>query len=326
MTERRPDLFEEIAALRRRGEPAAMATVIGVRGSAPARDAMHMLVLADGAARGTVGGGAVEDEIRRLGLDAIRTDESRRGTFELSIEAADDSEMVCGGTVEVFVEPLTVPTCFVFGAGHLATAVAPVAAVAGFRVVVAEDRASHAAAARFPAADEVLAQPFPALFETLTPRFGAGSWCVIVTRSHTLDEDCAEACLRSGARWVGMIGSSKKVEKCRAALRARGLPAADVARLRAPVGLDLGARTHGEIAVAIVAEMVAVRRGSPLALSTKAGSVKPGTSEAAETQDAARGGSPVQSPTPARSSRTKTSPRARSPGQGPRRGARPRRS
>jgi xanthine dehydrogenase accessory factor len=266
----RPDLFAEIAALRASGEPAALATVIGVRGSAPARDAMHLLVRADGSARGTVGGGALEELIRKLGLEAIESDESRRATFDVGIEAADDTEMVCGGAVEVFVEPVTVPTCWLFGAGHLATAVAPVAKVAGFRVVVADDRATHAAAARFPDADEVVAKPFPEIFRAVAPRLGPAAYCVIVTRGHKLDEDCAEACLRTPARYVGMIGSSKKVAGCREGLRARGVPAADVARLRAPIGLDLDARTHGEIAVAIVAEMVAVRRRSALAGATKA--------------------------------------------------------
>jgi xanthine dehydrogenase accessory factor len=270
MPARAPDLFEEIAALRARGAPAAVATVIGVRGSAPARDAMRMLVLADGTTRGTVGGGSLEDGIRRLALEVIASDESRRAEFEVSVEAADDTEMVCGGAVEVFVEPVTVPTCFVFGAGHLATAIAPVAAVAGFRVVVAEDRATHASAARFPEASEVLAKPFPSLFGTLAPRMGAGSYCVVVTRSHKLDEECVATCLATKARYVGMIGSSNKVARCREGLLARGISATDVARLRAPVGLDLDARTHGEIAVAIVAEMVAVRRGSPLAAATKA--------------------------------------------------------
>jgi xanthine dehydrogenase accessory factor len=92
---------------------------------------------------------------------------------------------------------------------------------------------------------------------------------VVVTRSHRLDERCVEACLRTRARYVGMIGSSNKVRRCREFLRTRGVPRRDVARLRAPVGLDLGARTHGEIAIAIVAEMVAVRRGGAAAALRK---------------------------------------------------------
>jgi xanthine dehydrogenase accessory factor len=256
------DLFDEIAQLRARGAEAALATVVGTRGSVPGRDAMKMLVLADGTTRGTVGGGIMEDEVRRLGLQAIATESCRRAQFELTNEAADDSELICGGTIEVFVEPLTIPTCYVFGAGHLATAVAPVAKVAGFRVVVADDRRSHASAARFPDADAVMARPFPAVFKALRGEISPASYCVIVTRSHGLDERCAEFCLATKARYVGMIGSSNKVRKCHDYLESRGVAPKDVRRLRAPVGLDLGARTHGEIAVAIVAEMVRVRRAA----------------------------------------------------------------
>jgi len=264
---RRADLFAEIAELRAAGTPAALATVIGTRGSAPARDAMKMLVLEDGTTRGTVGGGSLEEGIRRLALEAIATEECRRGTFELSEEAADDTEMVCGGAVEVFVESVTVPTCFLFGAGHLASATAAAAALAGFRVVVADDRASHASAARFPDAAERVARPWEEIRAALGPRLGPASYCVVVTRSHRVDEDCVEACLRTRARYVGMIGSSNKVRRCREALTARGLGKKEIARLRAPIGLDVGARTHGEIAIAIVAEMVAVRRSAAASAS-----------------------------------------------------------
>jgi xanthine dehydrogenase accessory factor len=257
---KRRDVFDEIAELRARGAQAALATVIGTRGSVPGRDAMKMLVLPDGTTRGTVGGGVMEEQVRRLGLEAMATESCRRAQFELSTEAADDSELICGGTIEVFVEPLTVPTCFVFGAGHLAHATAVVAKVAGFRVVVADDRKSHASAERFPDADAILAKPFPKIFEALRPQLSPASYCVIVTRSHRLDEQCAEFCLGTDARYVGMIGSSNKVAKCRAFLAERGVSRKTIARLRAPVGLDLGARTHGEIAVAIVAEMVRARR------------------------------------------------------------------
>src|SRR5262245_52401773 len=219
----RPDLFAEIAALRARGARAALATVIGTRGSVPGRDAMKLLVLADGTTRGTVGGGIMEEEVRRLGLEAMDTESCRRASFELSNEAADDSELICGGTIEVFVEPLTVPTCFLFGAGHLAHATASVAKVAGFRVVVADDRRSHANAERFPDADVVIARPFAKVFDELRPQLGRASYCVVVTRSHRLDEECAAFCLSTSARHVGMIGSSNKVRKCRAFLAESGV-------------------------------------------------------------------------------------------------------
>lgn len=257
------DVFDEAARLRARGRPAALATVIATRGSTPGRSAMKMLVREDGSTLGTVGGGSMEERVRQMGLATLADEVCRREEFELSLEAADDSELICGGTVEVFVEPLTVPTCYLFGAGHLARAISEVASVADFRVVVADDRASHANAERFPRAASVLARPFPEIFDSLAPDLGPGSYCVIVTRSHRLDEECAAACLRTPARYVGMIGSSKKVGKARDFLRTEGLGDQAAARLRAPVGLEIGARTHGEIAVAIVAEMVRVRRGSP---------------------------------------------------------------
>lgn len=265
----RPDLFAEIAALRARGEPAALATVIATRGSVPGRDAMKMLVRQDGSSLGTVGGGKMEDDVRRIGLEVMTTEECRRASFELSNEAVDDSELICGGTIEVFVEPLTLPTCLLFGAGHLAHATAAVAKVAGFRVVVADDRRSHANAARFPDADKILAKPFEELFEGMRRHMTSATYCMIVTRSHRLDERCAEFCLGTPARYVGMIGSSNKVAKCRDYLASKGVAKRDVARLRAPVGLDLDARTHGEIAVAIVAEMIAVRRAAEISKARK---------------------------------------------------------
>ncbi len=263
----REDLFAEIGALRARGEPAALATVIGTRGSTPGRSAMKMLVREDGSTRGTVGGGSMEEEVRQLGLASLADERCRRGSFELSTEAVDDSELICGGTVEVFVEPLTIPTCVLFGAGHLAIAISRVAAVADFRVIVGDDRATHANTERFPGAEEVLAAPYELLLGDLAPRLGGASYCVIVTRSHQLDEQCALACLRTPARYVGMIGSKNKVRTCHEFLRTEGLPDEDIARLRAPVGLELGAESHGEIAVAIVAELIRERRGAAGAAS-----------------------------------------------------------
>ncbi len=259
---RSPDLFAEIAAIRARGGGAALATVIGTRGSTPGRGAMKMLIREDGSTTGTVGGGSMEEAVRQLGLEAMATESCRRASYELTLEAADDSELICGGTVEVFVEPLTIPTCFILGAGHLGRAIARVAHVAGFRLVVADDRDSHANAERFPDADEVIALPFPELLETLAPQFGPASYCVVVTRSHQLDEQCAEACLARPSRYVGMIGSKNKVARCHEHLQEAGIAEARIAELHAPVGLELGARTHGEIAVSVVAQMVAIRRSA----------------------------------------------------------------
>jgi xanthine dehydrogenase accessory factor len=252
------DPLETAVDIRRRGERGALCTVTRVSGSAPAREAMRMAVRADGSFVGTVGGGSFEEEVRRAALLAMDDEKCRSLTFELTEDDEAEPGLVCGGTLEVFVEPLTVPRLAVLGAGHLGQAVARVAAPAGFRVTVADDRTTHAVRDRFPAAAEVLALPWEESFEVL-PADGT-TYVVIVTRSCAIDKRCLAWALGTRARYVGMIGSSRKVAKARERLLARGVPAEAFDRLHAPVGLDIGARTHEEIAVAVVAEMIAVRR------------------------------------------------------------------
>ena len=252
------DPLEEAVNIRRRGERGALCTVTRVSGSAPGREAMRMAVRGDGSSVGTVGGGSFEEEVRRAALLAMLDEKCRTLTFELTEDDEAEPGLVCGGTLEVFVEPLTVPRLVVLGAGHLGQAVARVAGPAGFRVTVADDRASHATRDRFPGAAEVLALPWERAFGEV-PADDA-TYVVIVTRSCAIDERCLAWALGTPARYVGMIGSARKVGKARERLAARGVPEAAFERLHAPVGLDLGARTHEEIAVAVVAELVAVRR------------------------------------------------------------------
>jgi xanthine dehydrogenase accessory factor len=252
------DPLEVAVDLRRRGEPGALCTVVRVSGSVPAREAMRMAVRADGTFVGTVGGGSFEEEVRRAALLCMEDEKCRSLSFELTEDDEAEPGLVCGGVLEVFVEPLTVPRLAVLGAGHLGQAIARIAAPAGFRVTVADDRATHATRDRFPAAAEVLALPWDESFEVLPA--DRNSYVVIVTRTCALDERCLEWALRTRARYVGMLGSSRKVAKVRERLASRGVPAPAFERLHAPVGLDVGARTHEEIAVAVVAELIAVRR------------------------------------------------------------------
>jgi xanthine dehydrogenase accessory factor len=252
------DPLEEAVALRRAGARAALCTVTRVRGSAPAREAMRMVVRADGSFAGTVGGGSFEEEVRRAALLSMADETCRTLTFTLDEEDEFEPGLVCGGTLEVFVEPLSVPRLVVLGAGHLGRALARVAAPAGFRVTVADDRPTHARADLLPGATEVIAAPWDRAFGRLDA--DDGTFVVIVTRSCALDERCLRWALGTPARYVGMIGSARKVGLARERLADRGVPPAAFERLHAPVGLDLGARTHEEIAVAVVAELIAVRR------------------------------------------------------------------
>jgi xanthine dehydrogenase accessory factor len=255
-----PDVFEEIAATRARGERAALATVIATRGSTPGRETMRLLVKESGEVVGTVGGGCVEAEVVDAAREVLETEAPRRVTFRLTESETGATGLLCGGEIEVFIEPLTVPGLVLFGAGHVSRDLCDVAALAGFRVTVVDDRASFASAERFPRARSVIARDsFEVCFKAL--RIAPSTSCVVVTRGHAFDLECTEFALRSPAAYVGLIGSKIKVRAILGRLRDAGrLEGVDLARFHAPIGLDLGGGTHGEIAVAVVAELVAHRR------------------------------------------------------------------
>ncbi len=264
-----PDLFEEIVRMRAAGEPGALATVIGTRGSTPGKETMRLLVKASGEFIGTVGGGCVEADVVDACLDVIESDVPKRMTFRLTANATGETGLMCGGELEVFLEPITAPQLVLFGAGHISKDLCTIAARAGFRVTVVDDRASFANAARFPEAVAVIAEEsFAACFEQL--RVPASAFCVVVTRGHAYDLECTDFALQSDARYVGLIGSHVKVRNILRRLARDGrLEGIDLERLHAPIGLDLGGGTHGEIAVAIVAELIAHRRGHLDGLRTK---------------------------------------------------------
>ena len=269
------DPLEEAVRIRRAGERGALCTVVKVSGSTPAREAMRMVVRADGTQEGTIGGGRFEEECRRAALESMRDEKCRTMSFTLKDDDEFEPGLICGGDLEVFVEPLTVPRLLVLGAGHLGRAIARVAAPAGFRVTVADDRRDHARLDRLPGAAEAISAPWEEAFGRMDADDGTA--IVIVTRSCAIDERCLRWALGTPARYVGMLGSSRKVARVRESLTAAGVPASAFERLHAPVGLDLGARTHEEIAVAVVAELIAVRRtgASPRPAGAARSSSKP---------------------------------------------------
>ena len=264
-----PDLFEEIVRMRATGEPGALATVIGTRGSTPGKETMRLLVKASGEFLGTVGGGCVEADVVDACLDVIASDVPQRMTFRLTANATGETGLMCGGELEVFIEPITAPQLVLFGAGHISKDLCTIAARAGFRVTVVDDRESFANQERFPEASTVIAgETFGECFEQL--HVPASACCVVVTRGHAYDLECTDYALHTDARYVGLIGSHVKVRNILRRLAKDGrLDDVDLERLHAPIGLDLGGGTHGEIAVAIVAELIAHRRGQQDGLRAK---------------------------------------------------------
>ena len=158
---RNADIFEEVVRLRREGIPAALATIVGTRGSTPGRTTMRLLVLEDGTFLGTVGGGCLEAEVYDTALQVIADEQPRTLTFRLTEKDSPDSGLMCGGEVTIFVEPVTTPVLWIFGGGHVSKALCQVAALAGFRVTVVDDRADFATKQRFPEAAETLCASLP---------------------------------------------------------------------------------------------------------------------------------------------------------------------
>ena len=252
------DLFEEIVRMRREGRRGALATIVHTNGSIPSYESSRMLVREDGSIAGTIGGGCVEAEVWAAAKDVMKAELPRKMTFNLNNEAAYDSGLICGGTLEVFVEPiLPQPRLYLFGGGHVSTAVAKVASLAGFWIGIVDDRESFANAERFPMAGEIYTS-YEDAFAKIRPN--ASTYLVIVTRGHKDDMRVLEWAVQTGARYVGMIGSKRKVLSVYKALEKSGIPAEKFESVFAPVGLEIGALTPEEIAVSITAELIAVRR------------------------------------------------------------------
>ena len=282
------DIYEQIVQLRREGRRGAVATITTVRGSIPSFQTAKMLVRDDGSISGTIGGGCVEAEVWQAAREVMEEEKPRTLTFNLNNNPKYDTGLVCGGTLEIFIEPVLPPALlYVFGAGHVAFNLYKVALIAGFEVIVVDDRESYANRERFPDAREVIADDFDRVTRQLDVPESA--YIVIVTRGHRDDMRILRWAVNLNTRYLGMIGSRRKSISIYKELEQEGIPAEKFANIHAPVGLEIGAVTPEEIAVAIVAEMIAVRRQAVTNVHSKAHDYLAQRSSATATQDAVEG-------------------------------------
>jgi xanthine dehydrogenase accessory factor len=243
-----------------RGEDAALVTIVSTRGSTPQRVGAKMLVFADGRTVGTIGGGCYEHDALLKARESLQTHKPRLVEYELSDDFAEESGLVCGGQMQVYIEPLEPsPRLFIVGAGHVAQHLARLAQSVGFRTHVLDDREKFANRDRFPDVDEIVVAPISEWLEVA--RFPANTYAVVVTRGHRHDWVALRALAPRDLRYLGLIGSRAKVKRIYDALVGEGMPVEALARVYAPIGLDIGAVTPEEIAVSILAELIAVRRG-----------------------------------------------------------------
>jgi xanthine dehydrogenase accessory factor len=255
------EVFAALGEALTRGEEVALVTIVSANGSTPQRVGAKMLVYADGRVVGTIGGGCYENEALWKAREALKTHKACTVRYELADDFAAESGLICGGQMEVFIEPIEPsPSVYIFGAGHVGQFVGRVAHDAGFRVHVIDDREKFANRERFPDAAEIIVDDMPGwLAKTKLP---PTAYAVVVTRGHRHDLDALRALAPQKLRYVGLIGSRAKVKRIYDALAEDGtVSIEDLEKVHAPIGLDIGAVTPQEIAVAIVAELIAVRRG-----------------------------------------------------------------
>ena len=246
------------------GERAALVTVIGVGGSTPRHSASRMLVMLDGSIVGTIGGGEWERRVIQTAVEQLESGSPLPQRFAAHL--THDLGMCCGGNMEVFIETLARRERFhCFGAGHVGGAISSLARTLEFEVFVYDDREDWLTEERFPGCTRVEGDP-----KRTIPDLGPLDYALIVTHSHQLDQQLLMALLGQDFAYLGMIGSRAKIAKFFTRLRAAEYDQELFSRVSAPVGLDLGAETPEEIAVAIAAELVTVRRrstGPPIPMS-----------------------------------------------------------
>ena len=254
------DVLAALTAALARGEAAALVTIVAAHGSTPQRVGAKMLVFADGRMVGTIGGGCYEHDAFWKARDALGTRRSRLVHYELSDDLAEESGLICGGQMDVFIEPIEpAPRLYILGAGHVGYQLGAIAPTVGFRLHVVDDRQKFANHERFPAADEVVVESLDQWVATAD--IPASAYVVVLTRGHRQDFDVLRALSGRTFRYVGLIGSRAKVARLTDALVDAGVSPDWIKQLRAPIGFDIGAVSPEEIAVAILAELIAVRRG-----------------------------------------------------------------
>jgi xanthine dehydrogenase accessory factor len=252
------DFYRKTLELLEAGRAGWMITVIAAEGSTPQKAGAKMLVAADGGMWGTIGGGDVE---RMIIEHVLKTQPQQAIVVPYTLTdkgvAAGGPDMTCGGTMNLLVEPLAVyPHLYILGGGHCGIELSHLAARTGFAVTVMDNRTEWASREKHPDA-RVICAPYSEL-ETHV-RFSPDCSVVIMTHNHEHDEAAARLCVKHETRFLGVIGSKNKARTLKSKLAQAGISAADLERITCPVGVEIGSHTPAEIAVSVVAQLIAVR-------------------------------------------------------------------
>ena len=261
------DVFRAVGEVLERGESAALCTIIRTEGSTPQRVGAKMLVFPDGRTVGTIGGGCYENDAFWKARKSLETRRPMVAHYDLADDIAEESGLICGGQMDVYIEPLeAAPQLYLIGAGHVSYHLAQAAAPVGFKIHVFDDREKFANAERFPDAAEIIVDAIPSWLESAS--FPSNAYVVILTRGHTHDLEALRALAPRDLRYLGLIGSRAKVARLYAALEEGSIPTDTLRNVFAPVGLDIGAVSPQEIAISILAELIAVKYGKAANVSS----------------------------------------------------------
>lgn len=249
-------LYKALAALEEQNEAGVLCTIVRSQGSTPRHTTSKMLVYPDGTIVGTIGGGEMERRVIVEAVSALKDRQPRLLSYQMTDPARGDPG-VCGGQVEIFVEPvLPKPILLLIGSGHVGKAVAYLADWLGFQVVVSDDRPEFCNPKAVPGGKQFLPIPMEEIPEQLA--ITAWTYIVLTTRGANVDVAGLPALLDSPAAYIGVIGSRRRWETTRQSLLAAGIPAEKLSRIHSPMGIELNAETPEEIAVSIMAEVLMV--------------------------------------------------------------------
>jgi len=250
-------LYNKILDSIGRNNPCVMATVVSSSGSSPRKVGAKIVINKDGSICGTIGGGAMEKLVIADALSALKKHRSFLKTYHLDKKSG---LQFCGGKVDIFFEIFEPKRQLIIaGAGHIGLALSFIAKLLDFKIVIVDNRRDFANSKRFPHADKIVCCPYKEAFKKI--RIDSNAYIVIVTHGHLHDGECLKEALRTQAGYIGMIGSRSKIKILFDMLLKEGCKKAQLDKVHTPVGLDIGAETPQEIAVAIAGELVQVYRG-----------------------------------------------------------------
>ena len=253
------NFFEKIVELKKSGELFALAITVKAEGSTPRKVGAKMIILRDGKTVGTLGGGDLEKKVIEEAINVIKQGQPKIASFTLDIEKGK-LDMMCGGKLDIYIEPiLPDEKLVIFGAGHITRSLALLMRGAGFHVSVVEDSPDLLQKDKFPETEDLILTDMEQFARDLPS--DPGTYIVLLSRGYSRDKAILSELIQKDFKYIGMIGSLRKINTMKEDLQKEGIPEEAFSKLKAPIGLDIGAETPEEIAISIVAEIISAKKG-----------------------------------------------------------------